>query len=58
MYRRVSSKRNRDDQGMVSLPEQWEALQKLPEDAGYEIVGEYYDAIGEQPRSTTSSSGP
>ena len=63
MYRRVSSERNRDDQSVVNLQEQREALQKLAEDEGYETVGGVLrrrrkregadrvtvDAIGEQP---------
>ena len=42
-YRRVSSERNRADQGVVSSQEQREALQKLAEDEEYETVGEYCD---------------
>ena len=52
MYRRVSSERNMDDQGVVCLHEQREALQKLAEDEGYEIVGEYCDGDESEMAST------
>ena len=58
MYTRVSSERNSYDQGVVSLQAQREALQKLAEDEGYEIVGEYCEGDESEKASTVTRSTP